>query len=201
MLTVGLTGGLASGKTFVAEALAALGCEVIHADQLGHEVLAAEGEAFADVVREFGLSILDAGGAIDRKALAALVFENPDRLALLNSLVHPPVWARLERMMHEFADREPDGIVVVEAAILIETGSYRRFDRIVLVVCDEEQQVRRSVKRDGVDEAAVWARLRRQMPVEEKRKFADYVIDTSGEKEQTLLQTRILWEELRRIVK
>jgi len=198
MLKVGVTGGLASGKTFVADALAEWGCMVIHADQLGHEVLAPGGEAFDAVVRAFGPDVTDATGAIDRKALAARVFGNPARLEVLNSLVHPPVWARAERMMGEFAQRQPGGIAVVEAAILIETGSYRRFDKMILVMCDEQQQVRRAVKR-GVSEAEALARLRSQMPAAEKRKYADFVIDTSGEKTETLEQTRRVWEALRRI--
>ena len=101
--------------------------------------------------------------------------------------------------MAAFAARSPGGIAVVEAAILIETGSYRRFDKIVLVVCDEAEQVRRSMKRDGLEAAEVRERLSRQMPLSEKRKFADFVIDTSGAKEDTLRQTQELYESLRRL--
>jgi len=201
MLKVGLTGGLATGKTFVGRALEEMGCFLIQADQLGHEVIAPGGESYDAVVREFGDGVLDASGGIDRRALAARVFADPERLAALNRLVHPPVVRREEALMAGFYARDPDGIAVVEAAILIETGSYRRFDRIVLVTCDEEQQVRRAVKRDGVPEAEVRARIERQMPLDEKRKFADFVIDTSGEKEQTLEQTRRVYEALRRIAK
>jgi dephospho-CoA kinase len=199
MLKVGLTGGMASGKTFVGEALASYGCLLIQADLLGHEVLAPGGEAYRQVVEEFGGGILGAQGAIDRRALAAQVFGSPDRLARLNSLVHPPVLRREERLMAEFAAREPHGIAVVEAAILIETGTYKRFDRIILVVCDEECQVERAMRREGATLADVRARLSRQMPLAEKRKFADFVVDTSGEKEDTLRQTRAVYEELRRI--
>ena len=174
---------------------------VIHADVLGHEVLAPGGEAFDAVVKEFGPEVMDGTGAIDRKALAARVFGDPARLEVLNRLVHPAVWTREERMMQAFAERQPDGIAVVEAAILIETGSYKRFDKMVLVVCDEEQQVRRAVKRDGISEADVRARLCNQMPVAEKRKYADFVIDTSGEKAETLAQAHRVWEALRRIAK
>jgi dephospho-CoA kinase len=100
--------------------------------------------------------------------------------------------------MADFAAREPDGIAVVEAAILIETGSYRRFDRLILVTCSEEQQVQRAMHRDGAAEAEVRARISRQMPLAEKRKFADFVIDTSGAKQDTLRQTRAVYEDLRR---
>ena len=199
MLKVGLTGGLACGKSFVGEVLRGYGCLLIQADELGHEVLAPGGEAYDGVVREFGSEVLDAGGRIDRRALAAQVFGAPARLAALNRLVHPPVFRREDELMAEFAAREPHGIAVVEAAILIETGSYRRYDRVLLVTCREDQQVERALRRDGASESDVRARLSRQMPLEEKRKYADFVIDTSGEKEETVRQTSAVFQELRRI--
>jgi dephospho-CoA kinase len=131
--------------------------------------------------------------------LGSQVFGDPDRLALLNSIVHPPVIRREAELIARAEAADPNGIAVVEAAILIETGSYQRFAKIILVVCTEEQQIQRAMKRDGVGREEVVARLRRQMPLEEKRKFADYVIDTSGEKENTLRQTREVYESLRRI--
>jgi dephospho-CoA kinase len=199
MLKVGLTGGLACGKSFVGEVLRGYGCLLIQADELGHAVLAPDGEAYEPVVREFGSEILDAGGRIDRKTLAARVFGVPERLAALNRLVHPAVYRKEDELMAEFAARNPHGIAVVEAAILIETGSYRRYDRIVLVTCREDQQVERALRREGSSLSDVNARLSRQMPLEEKRKFADFVIDTSGEKEDTVRQTGAVFQELRRI--
>lgn len=199
MLKVGLTGGLACGKSLVGEALASYGCFLIRADELGHEALAPGGAAFEPAVREFGSDILDTQGRIDRRRLAACVFEDPAALARLNALVHPAVRRREEQLMAEFEAREPKGIAVVEAAILIETGRYQDFDRLILVACSEELQVARAMHRDGADEAEVRARLSRQMPLEEKRKFADFVIDTSGAKEDTLRQTRAVYEALRRI--
>lgn len=198
MLRVGLTGGLATGKTFVGEALAGFGCLLIQADELGHAALAPGGEAYDAVIREFGREVVDGEGRIDRRVLAARVFGDPEKLAALNRLVHPAVVRREEELMAEFAAREPYGIAVVEAAILVETGSYKRFDKLVLVTCDEETQVRRAMKRDHAAEAEVRARLERQMPLAEKRKYADFVIDTSGEKENTLRQTRAVYETLRR---
>ena len=199
MLKVGLTGGLACGKSFVGLGLAEMGCLLIQADQLGHEVMEPGEEAFDRVVREFGPEILGADGRIDRRALGAQVFGNPERLAALNALVHPPVLRLEEKLMAEFAARQPKGIAVVEAAILIETGSYKRFDKIILVTCDEEQQVRRAIKRDHLDEAEVRARILRQMPLSEKRKYADFVIDASGDKQHSREQTRRVYEALRRI--
>jgi dephospho-CoA kinase len=198
MLKVGLTGGLACGKSFVGDELARLGCHLVRADELGHEVLEPGGEAFWPVVREFGKDILDEHDRIDRRRLAAAVFNNPERLEKLNALVHPPVVRREEELVSAFAASDPGGISVVEAAILIETGSYRRFHRIVLVRCAEEQQVARAVKRGATLEEAM-ARIRRQMPLEEKQKFAHYVIDTSGAKEDTLRRTREVYEQLRSI--
>ena len=199
MLKVGLTGGLACGKTFVGEALQSFGCLLIQADLLGHEALEPDGEVYPMVVEEFGSGILAADGHIDRRLLAAQVFGSKEKLARLNSLVHPDVVRREEEMIAEFTSREPGGIAVVEAAILVETGSYKRFDRLILVTCQEEQQVERALRRPGSLEADVRARLSRQMPIEEKQKFADFVIDTSGEKGDTLRQTRAVYEALRRI--
>jgi dephospho-CoA kinase len=199
MLKVGLTGGLACGKSFVGEALAGWGCLLIEADELGHEVLRPGGEAYEPVIREFGKEMLDAGGEIDRRRLATRVFGNPEALARLNALVHPPVVRREEQLIAEFAAREPKGIAVVVGAILIETGSYKRFDRLVLVTCPEQQQLDRAMRRDGATEAEVRGRLGQQMPLDQKRQFADYVIDTSGSKQDTLRQTRAVYEELRRI--
>jgi len=199
MLRVGLTGGLASGKSFVGEALASLGCHLLKADELGHQLLMPGTPVYEKVVAEFGPGILDSEGRIIRRALASLVFADPQRLARLNAIVHPAVIEEEERWMQDVSARDPHGIAVVEAAILIETGSYRRFDRIVLAVCPDELQIERAMKRDGLSREEALQRLERQMPLEEKRKFAHYIIDTSGPKEQTLAQVRRLYEELRRL--
>jgi len=201
MLKVGLTGGLASGKSFVGRALESMGCLLIQADELGHAVLEPGAEAYDAVVAEFGRGILDADGRIDRRRLGVEVFNNPERLEKLNALVHPPVRARARKLMETFAQREPDGIAVSEAAILIETGSYRNYDRLIVATCDEQQQIERAMERDRLTREEVLARLRRQMPLQEKVKYADYVIDTSGDKQRTLDQTRAVFEELRRVKK
>ena len=199
MLHVGLTGGLATGKSFVGEALAKLGCHVICADDLGHQVLLPGGEAYDAVVREFGDSILDDERIIDRRRLGALVFGNPERLQKLSSLVHPAVRQR-EREMEEAIERkDPHGIVVVEAAILVETGSNKRFDKLIVTVCTMEQQVERAMRRDALTREEAMARLSRQLPSEEKIKVADYVVDTSGSKESTLERVREIHESLRSV--
>lgn len=197
MLTVGLTGGLASGKSFVGHALADLGCHLIEADELGHQVLLPGGEAYDAVVHEFGSEILDSDGLIDRTKLSGLVWNAPERLQKLSSLVHPPVIAREERMIAEIAKSDPQAIVLVAAAILVETGRYKRFDRLIVVVCNRDQQIERAVQRGPYSREQVLARLSRQLPLEEKLRVADYVIDTSGTKENTLDQVRAVYGSLR----
>jgi dephospho-CoA kinase len=199
MLRVGLTGGLASGKSFVGAALAELGCHLIQADELGHQTLLPGGEAYAGAIREFGPGILKQDGTISRRKLAAEVFGKPERLAALNRLVHPPVIRREEELIAGFGAADPGGIVVVEAAILIETGSRKRFQRVILAVCRPEQQVERAMRRDAWSREEALARLARQMPLDEKRKYADHIIDTSGTKEETLDQVRETYNLLRSI--
>ena len=197
MLRVGLTGGLASGKTFVGHALADLGCYLIEADKLGHDVLAPGGEVHDAVVHEFGDAILDQEGNIDRRKLSGIVWDQPERLAKLNSLVHPAVWKREEQRMAEIERSDPQAIAVVEAAILVETGSYKRFDRLIVVTCTAEQQMERALKRGPYGREEVLARLSRQLPLAEKVRVADYVINTSGTKENTLEQVRAVYSSLR----
>ena len=194
MLKVGLTGGLASGKTFVAGVFEQLGCAVISADRLGHEALRRGSAAFPAVVAEFGDAIVGEDGEIDRKALGEIVFADEAQLKQLNALVHPHVFQKQEKLFAEIAGRDPQAVVVSEAAIMIESGSYARYDRIVVTVCPPELQIRRYSEREGASEAEARARLARQMPLEEKRKYADFVIDTSGTKQETRRQARELYQ-------
>jgi len=196
MLKVGLTGGLASGKSFVGETLKQLGCKLIEADVLGHQVLLPGGSAYEAVVHEFGAGILNPDRTIDRKRLALEVFSNKKRLLTLNGIVHPEVHRKTDELMAAYFAADPDAIVVVEAAIHIETGGYKRFDRLILVVCEERQQIERAMSR-GATREEVMARLASQMPLAEKRKFADFVIDSSGSKENTARQTRDVYNSLR----
>lgn len=195
-LRVGLTGGLACGKSFVGKTLESLGAHLIHADDLGHLALAPNGEAYAPVLQEFGREILDPAGRIDRRRLAALVFGHPGRLEKLNAIVHPAVHRLQQTLEQQIRAADPQAMIVVEAAILIEIGSYKNYDRIILVTCDEQQQIERAVSRDGGTLEDVKARLSRQLPLDIKRKFADYVIDTSGTKPDTIRQTQEVYEKL-----
>lgn len=199
MLKVGLTGGYASGKTFVAREFERLGCHLIYADELGHRVLLSDGEAYRKVIEAFGKDILRPDDSIDRKKLAAIVFEDPELLEKLSGFVHPAVFRLEEQMLSQFAAEDPEGIGIVEAAILIETGRYRDFDRIVLAACDAETQIARGMHRDHVTREEALARLAKQMPLEEKKKHAQYVVDTSGAKEETIQQVAGIFIELRRL--
>jgi dephospho-CoA kinase len=186
MFTAGLTGGLASGKSFVGRTLAELGCHLIEADELGHQVLEAGGSAYDDVMREFGTT--------DRRSLAKIVFSNPERLAALNAIVHPAVDALRRELMASL----PDGITIYTAAILIEIGTYKNFDCLIVAYCTRDQQIERAMQRPGATIEDVTARLDRQMPLDEKRKYADYVIDTTGTKEDTIRQSTEVYRCLRK---
>ena len=185
MLKVGLTGGYATGKTSVAQELERLGCHLILADQLGHTALKPDGAAYGPTVELFGREIVSQDGTIDRKKLAAIVFNEPERLAQLNAIVHPAVFQLEGQMLAEFERRDPRGIAVLEAAILVETGRYEHCDKLIVTACDQETQIARGMKRDGISRDEVLARLSRQLSLEEKKRYADFVIDTSGSKEET----------------
>ena len=199
MLKVGLTGGMACGKSFVAGALAELGCHIIEADDVGHEVLNPGGEAYDAVLDQFGAEILDDRGMIDRARLAERVFGDPAKLEKLNAIVHPAVRARASRQFDEIRAGDPRAVAVYVVAILIESGAYKEVDKIIVVGCTREQQIQRAMHRPDASEADVLARLERQMPLEKKKEFADYIIDTSGAKEDTLRQTEVVYKDLRRL--
>lgn len=191
MLIAGLTGGIACGKSFVAAEFARLGAHVIEADALGHQALAPGGEAYQAVV--------DAFGTADRKALGARVFGDAEALAKLNAIVHPAVRRMALREMESIRNRAPRAVVIYVAAILFESGAYKDVEKTIVVHCTREQQVERARARSGMSEAEITARIDRQMPIGEKIARADYTIDSSGTPDDTLRQTRQVWENLVRL--
>ena len=199
MLIAGLTGGMACGKSFVARALAEMGCHAIEADEIGRELMQPGEKTFDEIAAAFGSEILTAGGLIDRPKLAARVFSNASDLERLNAIVHPAVAERAREKMRRIGENDAHAIVIYVAAILIESGNYRNADKIVVVTCTRAQQIERALERSGAIESEILARLDRQMPLEEKCKYADYIIDTTGAKEETLRQTRVVYEDLRRL--
>jgi dephospho-CoA kinase len=193
---VGLTGGLATGKSFVARIFAELGAYVLKADELGHRLLRRGETAYELVVALFGPGILDGDQQIDRKKLGALVFEDPEALKKLNSIIHPAVFAYEKLWLDEIESRDPRAIAVVEAAILIETGNYKSFDCLVVTWCPEHLQMERALTRGQATEAEVRRRLARQLPADEKLKFANFVIDTSGSLAETEARARATFGKL-----
>ena len=200
MLKVGLTGGLACGKSTVAAMLQEKGCGLLSADQLGHEAIAPGGPAYAAVVSEFGRDILDSEGRVDRARLAACVFGDreggdPQRVLRLNELVHPHILRSIEQETSNFADRHPEGILVVEAALLLEAFAESRVDKVVAVDCAEEQQIERFQAKGGAAEEAR-RRMAAQMTRAERLRRADFIVDTSGTLEQTRRQVNVLYQQL-----
>ncbi len=184
MLRVGLTGGIASGKSRVRRRFAAAGFETMDLDELAHEVTAPGGPAYEEVVAAFGPAILGPDRVVDRRALGARVFGDPEARARLNAIVHPRVREEEMRRVASHAARR-GAVVVTDAALLVEVGMHLRFDRLVVAHCPPEEQVRRIVARDALDEAAARARVDAQMPGDLKRRFAHYAIGTAGTVEDT----------------
>ena len=172
-------------------------------DQLGHQALEPGGDAYFQVLAEFEseVPLLKPDGSIDRRALGNHVFPDLERLARLNAIVHPAARAREKAFAQEYFASQPDGISITEAAILIETGRYLEYDSLVVAICRPEQQLERAMARGGLSGEEALHRMSRQIPLEEKRKYANFVIDTSGSEEHTLSQTRAVYESLRSLTR
>jgi len=195
-LRVGLTGGIACGKSRVLRRLSAAGFSTLDLDLVAHEVMAPGAPAHHDVVEAFGPAVLAPDGSVDRRRLGERVFADPAARARLNAIIHPRVREEEARRVAALGDRE-GGVVVTDAALLVEAGVHLRFDRLVVVYCRADQQVRRLMERDGLDEAAARARVDAQMPVEEKRRFAHLEVDASSSLADTDRAADALAAELR----
>jgi dephospho-CoA kinase len=200
VLRVGLTGGIACGKSHVRGRLAARGFETLDLDAIAREVTAPGRPALAEIAAAFGAGVFGPDGALDRKALAAVVFADAGARARLNAIVHPRVRAAEARWAEASASRG-GAVLVSDAALLVEAGAHLRFDRLVVVHCDPGAQVARLRARDGLDEAAALARVEAQMPLAEKRVFAHFEVDTSGSLDDTDRQADALAEELVGVVR
>jgi len=202
MLHVGLTGGIGCGKTTVAGMMRELSCVVIEADPLAHRVTEPGQPAYEEVINEFGRQICAADGRIDRAKLAAIVFADRAKLDLLNRIVHPRVIEALDRQLAELERAQPQAVVVVEAALLVESGYHKRLHRLVVVWCDPEQQIERLVNPRsgrGMTHEQAERRIAAQVPLEEKQRLADYEINCSGSLEETRRQVEHIVAELRRL--
>src|SRR2546427_3053740 len=189
-LLVGLTGGIATGKSTVSALLRQLGCEIIDADLLAREVVEPGQPAWTTIVAEFGQDVLPGDGTLDRKKLGAIVFADPERRRRLEAITHPAIRERFQARLDELAEKGFTGIVIFDAAVMIESGNYKNMDRLVVVVADEATQMARLRGRDGTDDAESRRKIASQMPLAEKAKLADYVIDNSGTREATAEQVR-----------
>jgi dephospho-CoA kinase len=197
MLRLGLTGGIASGKSAVAAMLRDIGFAVLDADSLAHKLIGPGQPAYDEVLREFGPSIMDAYGRVDRARLAALVFADCVKLDRLNAIVHPRVAEVVLRQLDEWARQGTRDAAFVEAALLIESGIHKHLDGLVIAWCRPEQQLERLIAR-GLSESEARVRIASQMPVEEKLRHATEKIDCSGSLEQTRQQVAALAAKLRR---
>jgi dephospho-CoA kinase len=202
MLKVGLTGGIAAGKSVVGEMFVALGAHLVQADRIAHSLMEPGEAVYHEVVRQFGQEILNADGTVNRGKLGEIAFGGgpASRVAELNRIVHPAVIRRQEEWMESVGEKDPGGVAIVEAALLIEAGAAKHFHRIVVVTCTMEQRVERFATRQKIDlEAArkeVWRRMAAQLPDEEKIKVADFVIDNAGPLPTTREQVQRVWEIL-----
>lgn len=179
MLRVGLTGSIGVGKSYVSSVLAELGCHVLDADDTAREVVAPNSPALQAVVAAFGIDILNIDGTLDRSRLGALVFADADKRVALNSILHPYIIARQDERLREWEGLDPGGIAVVDAALMIESGGYKRFDKVIVVHCQEDVQLARVMARNHLSREEAKRRIAAQMPQDEKKKFANYLIDTS----------------------
>lgn len=207
MLKVGLTGAIASGKSVVGEMFVALGARLVQADRIAHSLMQPGEAVYNEVVRHFGRDILNPDGSVNRTKLAELVFAagaasgKPARVDELNRIVHPAVLRSQEEWMDEMARQDAHAVAIVEAALILEAGAAKQFDRLIVVKCGEEQRVARFAARQKIElEAArkeVTRRMAAQFPEEEKIKAADFVVDNSGSLEETRQQVTQVWERLR----
>lgn len=197
MLVIGLTGGIAAGKSSVANILKSMGAEIIDADKMGHKLIERGKPAYKEIVSAFGNNILDSEGNIDRKNLGKIVFNNTGKRERLNAILHPKIIEEEWNKIDSIKLKRPDATVVINAPLLIESGSYKDVDAVLLVVADEEEVVRRAMERDGLSRECVIERISSQMPVEEKKKYADHVIENKGTLEDLRRKVGELYRRLK----
>ncbi len=196
MLRIGITGGMGTGKETVAGMFADRGALVIDADRIARDAVRPRRAAWRGIVRAFGRKILLPDGRIDRRALGDIVFRDRRKRRLLNAIVHPPVVREMRRRMARAARSGRHPVLVANVPLLFEAGLEGDFDRIVVVSCPRMEQVRRCRARDGLSRAEVERRMRAQLPLAEKRRRADYVVDNGGTLENTERQVQKVWEEV-----
>lgn len=196
MKVIGLTGGIASGKSTVASFLKELGAYVIDADRVAREVVLPGCSAYLDIVKEFGEEILGPDGKINRAKLGGIIFQNPPARKKLNEITHPRIIKEIRRQIEERKKENPAGIIVIDVPLLIETGMIEMVDEVWLAALPEKQQILRLIERDGYTEEEAEKRIKSQMPLNEKRKFAHRIIDTGGLLKDTRRQVNFFWNQI-----
>jgi len=197
MLKVGLTGSIAVGKSFVLGVLAELGCRVLDSDATARDVVARGTPGLDAVVAAFGKDILHQDGSLDRGSLGKIVFADEPKRKLLNSILHPLIMAAQDEQIRRWEEEDANGIAVVDAALMIESGGYRRFDKLIVVHCRPEVQLERLISRERLSPEEASQRIAAQLSQEEKKKYGDFLIDTCGGFEETRRQTAAVFLELR----
>jgi dephospho-CoA kinase len=200
MLKIGLTGSIAVGKTYVCEILRELGALVLDADRTAREVVAPGTRGWQLIVANFGKEVLQSDDTLNRAKLGALVFADESRRQLLNSIVHPLVIAAQNEWLGALESDAPAAIAVVDAALMIESGGYTRFDKLIVVWCEPEAQIERLMKRSGLTREEALQRIDAQMPQAEKKRYADFLIETTAGFEAARRQTVEVFEQLRLLV-
>ena len=199
MILVGLTGGVATGKTTVARMFRACGAHVIDADALARQVVEPGKPAWREIVKIFGRRMLKADRTIDRAALGKQVFSSPRKLRKLGRIIHPRVAREQARLTREIVKKDPEAVVIYDAPVLIEAGAHTRMDRIIVVTADRKTQIARLLKRNGISRAEALRRIRAQMPLAEKVAHADYVVDGCLPLQALSLQVRSIFSKLQNL--
>jgi dephospho-CoA kinase len=197
MLKVGLTGSIAVGKSFVCEIFRELGAFVLDADQTAREVVEPDTEGLKAIVENFGVEILQPNGELDRIKLGAIVFADERKRQLLNSIVHPLVIEKQNGWLRTRESENPNAICIIDAALMIESGGYNRFDKIIVVWCEAVIQLQRLMQRNNLTAEDAAKRISAQMSQEEKKRYADFLIDTTEGFEPTRKQTEEIFEQLK----
>jgi dephospho-CoA kinase len=201
MLRVGLTGSIGVGKSFVTSVFEELGCHVLDADQTAREVVMPDTPGLRALTDAFGEEILNTDGTLNRKRLGARIFTDQAERERLNHILHPFIIARQDEIMRGWEAEDPNGIGIIDAALMIESGGYKRFDKLIVVHCRPEVQLERLILRDNLSPDEALRRINSQMPQEEKQKFADYLIDTSDGFELTRTQIVNVHQKLIRVIR
>ncbi len=197
MLKVGLTGSIAVGKSFVCEVLRELGAVVLDADETAREVVKPNTIGLRKIVENFGAEILQSNDELDRVKLGTIIFGDSLKRQLLNSIVHPLVIEAQNDWLIEREKENPNGIAVIDAALMIESGGYKRFKKLIVVWCESAIQLERLMLRNSLSETEALQRINAQMPQKEKKRYADFLIDTSDGFEDTRRQTIEVFEKLK----